>query len=201
MESVYFFYTGCGILVREFESKAYGSASIDVSILPEGSFFGELAVILNLKAYFGLNAGSGRKKKNKIVKGAEMVFIYEIDAAEFIDILKDNPDFQSQVYIRAEVRMAYFKYMTSLREGEYAYNMKIIEIEKNIIEGIRRSQPRDLTDMEKRLYGARIGQPDIELVQEQIDEEKTFEEASESAQNKVIKLLVDLEFKTTQLYG
>ena len=107
-----------------------------------------------------------------------MALIYEIDAEGFLDLVNDYPAFGAHIYIRGEVRMAYFKYLTALREGEYSFNMKIIEIEKHIQEGIRRSQPREWTDMERRLYGSSVPFPVTNNYQKkEIDEEATLKEA------------------------
>ena len=95
IEKVYFFYQGSGVLQREFDSKAYGNACIDVVNLPEGSFFGELAVLLNLKAYFHMKAGSGKKKKVLMRKGQQVALIYEIDAEGFLDLINDYPEYAS----------------------------------------------------------------------------------------------------------
>lgn len=66
-----------------------------------------------------------------------MVLIYELDSEVFRGIVKDYPSFTAHLYIRGELRTAYFKYLTSLRQSEYTYKMKIIEIEKSIIIGLR----------------------------------------------------------------
>lgn len=44
-----------------------------------------------------------------------MVLIYEIDADDFRSVMVDYPDFATGMYIRGELRTAYFKYLTSLR--------------------------------------------------------------------------------------
>lgn len=96
--------------------------------------------------------------------------------------------------------MAYFKYLTALRQGEYSFNMKIIEIEKHIYEGIRRSQPREWTEMERRLYGSSMPITQKSAPKE-IDEDETLKEAEELANTKIIKLLIELENKVNSLYG
>ncbi len=45
---MYFFYKGSGLLTRTFESEVYGKTELDVAVLPEGSFFGELPGLLDI---------------------------------------------------------------------------------------------------------------------------------------------------------
>ena len=58
--------------------------------------------------------------------------IYSINAEPFKELCKDYPDFSYHVYIRAEIRLAYFKYLAHLKQGEFSYSMKIIELEKEM---------------------------------------------------------------------
>ena len=44
-----------------------------------------------------------------------MALIYELDGSNFREIMTDYPDYASDIYIRAEIRTAYFKYLTSMR--------------------------------------------------------------------------------------
>ncbi len=45
------------------------------------------------------------------------------------EICKNYPEFGNNVYVRGEVRTAYFKHLAMLRQGEFSYNMKVVEME------------------------------------------------------------------------
>lgn len=108
-------------------TKAYGNFSLEVAKLPEGSFFGELPLMLDITCYFQLNTGANKNEEEK------MALVYEIDAEIFKEILADFPDFASSLYIRGEIRTAFFKHLAQLRQGEYSYNMKVVEVEKMVL--------------------------------------------------------------------
>lgn len=71
VDKVYFFYNGTGVLQRQFNSKAYGHTTVDAVILPEGSFFGELDVILNTFCFFTLKAGAKESQKNRLLRDGQ----------------------------------------------------------------------------------------------------------------------------------
>ena len=103
--------------------------------LPEGSFFGELSLILNIVVFFGLRVGERDEKVQgeRIVRDRyEQGLIYELDKEAFLDVCLDYPDFKTNIYIRGEIRIAYFKHLTQLRKGEFGYNMKVLGVERNI---------------------------------------------------------------------
>ena len=54
VDQVYFFNNGSGMLTKEFESPVYGTTQLEVAVLPEGSFFGELPGLLGIAPVFGL---------------------------------------------------------------------------------------------------------------------------------------------------
>ena len=56
IDKVYFFFRGKGILQRRFKSVAYGTTTVDAVVLPEGSFYGELSVIVDIPCEFTLKA-------------------------------------------------------------------------------------------------------------------------------------------------
>ena len=81
-----------------------------IVVLPEGSFFGEVAAMLNTITIFGYKATSRTSQTDKyMIKGHEFVQIYECHNLVFQDILSEHPDFANSVYIRGEMRLAYFK--------------------------------------------------------------------------------------------
>ena len=119
-------------MTSNFDSEVYEQNKIEVAVLPEGSFFGELPTLLGIKVYFGLDVGARDKKAKgeRLVRdGYEQSLIYELDKDTFLDICRDYPDFKTNVYIRGEIRVAYFKHLSQLRKGEFGYNMKILSIE------------------------------------------------------------------------
>ena len=123
---------------RQFSSPAYGLTTIDAVVLPEGSFFGEFPVMLNIKCFFTMKVAQKARSKKQIERdGCQMALIYELEADTFREIVKDYPKYSNNLLIRGELRTAYFKYLTNLKQSEFAYKMKIIEIEKHIIAGIR----------------------------------------------------------------
>lgn len=88
---------------------------IEVVKLPEGSFFGELPILLGITIYFGLRI-DGRDPKSqgeRIVRDQyEHGLLYELDKEPFLDVCRDYPDFKTDIYIRGEIRIAYFKHLT-----------------------------------------------------------------------------------------
>ena len=53
VSEVHFFYKGSAKLTKKFTS-VYGETQLEVGILPAGSWWGELIVLLGLRSYFGL---------------------------------------------------------------------------------------------------------------------------------------------------
>jgi len=101
-------------------------------VLPEGSFFGEMPVLMGINTYFGLSAVE--KNGVKFMKdGYEQIQLYACDKDIFKEICLDYPDFGNSVYIRAELRIAYFKHLASLRQGEFGYNMKVLDLENKMV--------------------------------------------------------------------
>lgn len=101
--------------------------------MPEGSFFGELQCYLGIDAYFNLKTYSSKKQKQaeKIIhEGTEYCQIYELEVDKFKELCNDYPEFGSQIYVRAEIRVAYFKHECQLKVGEFAYKMKVMQVEK-----------------------------------------------------------------------
>ena len=85
-------------------------------VLPEGSFFGELPVMLNIFCQFTLKTAPKKSgKKQMLRQGHHMVLIYELESDVFRGIMTDYPQYASNIYVRAELRTAYFKYLTALR--------------------------------------------------------------------------------------
>ena len=48
IDHMFFFHKGAGMLTRRIDSPVYGRPELDVALLPEGSFFGELPGIINI---------------------------------------------------------------------------------------------------------------------------------------------------------
>jgi len=109
VDQVYFFYRGAGMLTREFSSDVYGTTQLECGILPEGSFWGELPCLLGITSYFSLKVNYSRTEKIKI-DGSEHCHIYYLEKEDFMDILADYPSFETSIYIRGEIRVAYFKH-------------------------------------------------------------------------------------------
>ena len=65
-----------------------------------------------------------------------MAMVYSIEANIFKELCQDYPEFSTNIYTRAEIREAYFKYLANMRCGEFCYNMKVIEAEKGIEDNI-----------------------------------------------------------------
>ena len=63
IDKILFVYKGSAIITKSFDSDAYGRTQLEVVILPEGSFFGELAAKLTAATQFGLKAGTQLNKK------------------------------------------------------------------------------------------------------------------------------------------
>ena len=142
-------------------------------------------------------AQKARSKKQIERDGCQMALIYELEADTFREIVKDYPKYSNNLLIRGELRTAYFKYLTNLKQSEFAYKMKIIEIEKHIIAGIKgRYVEEDEIIQIRRWKGDYALPKDIE-----IDEEETFEEARTAAKARHCRLLCDLETKVSRLYG
>ena len=57
MDRVWFLYRGTAMVTRDFVSSIYGKTQLEIVELREGSWFGELAGLLQTPAYFGLRAG------------------------------------------------------------------------------------------------------------------------------------------------
>jgi len=55
MKKVVFVYKGKIMLTKKFKS-SYGETQLEVAILPEGSFWGEINSLIGLKAFFGLQS-------------------------------------------------------------------------------------------------------------------------------------------------
>ena len=100
--------------------------------MPEGSFIGELEVTLGTNSYFNLKTGENKRKDQDPTANNNMAMIYSINAEPFKELCKDYPEFSYHVYIRSEIRLAYFKYLAHMKQGEFSYNMKIIELEKEM---------------------------------------------------------------------
>ena len=123
------------MLTYNFKSLSHGRRELDIMRLPEGSYYGELCILLGTASYFTLKITPNYKNKREepITKnGQRMSIIYSIDADVFKDLCKDYPEFSNNVYVRAEVREAYFKHMANKSIGEYSYNMKVIDYEKQM---------------------------------------------------------------------
>ena len=134
VDEIFFINSGSAILTKEFHSPIYGKTELDVAVLPEGSFFGELPGLLGISPAFGLRSGEKREKKGEklIRNGIEYNMFFAYDHTDLRDLCKDYPEFGTHVYIRGEVRTAFFKHQAQLRIGEYTYKMKIIELEAEI---------------------------------------------------------------------
>ena len=135
LNKVYFVYRGMLTLNTNFDSKVYKQKMIEVVKLPEGSFFGELPILLGITVYFGLRI-DGRDEKSqgeRIVRDQyEQGLMYELDKDAFLDVCRDYPEFKTDIYIRGEIRIAYFKHLTQLRKGEFGFNMKVLEVENQM---------------------------------------------------------------------
>ena len=57
-DQLFFFGKGRGVLTRNFRSESYGKFQLEVVELPEGSFYGELCILLGNTAYFNLQIGA-----------------------------------------------------------------------------------------------------------------------------------------------
>ena len=62
LSSLYFVYKGTATMTTNFNSKVYGMNEIEALKLPEGSFFGELSILLNIGVFFGLRVDSRDSK-------------------------------------------------------------------------------------------------------------------------------------------
>ena len=135
-DQLFFFAKGRGVLTRNFRSKYYGKFQLEVVELPEGSFYGELCILLGNTSYFNLQIGntkSDQKDEGLVTKnGDSMAMVYSIEASAFKELCKDYPEFGTHIYTRAEIREAYFKHLAFMRCSEFSYNMKVIEIEKSM---------------------------------------------------------------------
>ena len=69
LDCLYFVYKGTLAMTTIFNSKVYKQNEIEVVRLPEGSFFGELSLILDIGVFFGLRV-DGRDSK---VQGERIV--------------------------------------------------------------------------------------------------------------------------------
>ena len=107
---------------------------LDIVKLPEGSYYGELSILLGTTSPFKLKMGKNKKEDGEtIVKnGHRMAMVYTLDGQIFKDLCTDYPELSSSIYVRSEIRRAYFDNLASLSKGEISYNMKVIEFEKNI---------------------------------------------------------------------
>ena len=136
-DQLFFFGKGRGVLTQNYRSQTYGKFQLEVVELPEGSFYGELCILLGNTAYFNLQIGAIKsdKKDEELVttkNGVSMAMVYSIEASAFKELCRDYPEFGTNIYTRAEIREAYFKHLAYMRCGEFCYNMKVIEIEKSI---------------------------------------------------------------------
>lgn len=120
----------------------YGSTQIEVVVLPEGSFFGETSVLLGIRSYFGMKTVAKDKGDKYMLNGVEHTQIYELESSVFKELVQDYPDFANQIYMRGELRNAYFKHLALLRQGEFGYQMKVIEQENRMLS----EKTRGLTD-------------------------------------------------------
>ena len=173
-------------LTRDIVSEVYPKTTLQVVTLPEGSFFGELPMILGINTFFNLMVGPKDKKlpgERLMRDGKEQSLIYELEDEKFKDICTDYPEFKTMVYIRGEIRIAYFKHLTMLRQGEFGYNMKILEIEREIDEEREKLLMLDLPEKEKNLF------------------QNTQELAREQAKLIIAKKLVLLRKKVTIQFG
>ena len=134
VNEIFFINNGSAVLTKEFDSPIYGKTELDVAVFPEGSFFGELPGLLGIAPAFGLRSGEKRDKKGeKLIRdGIEYNMFFAYDHSDLRDLCKDYPEFGTHVYIRGEVRTAYFKHQSQLRIGEFTYKMKIIHLEGEI---------------------------------------------------------------------
>ena len=135
VDTLYFIYKGTGLLTSDLVSDCYKRTRLEVATLPEGSFFGELPLLLGITVFFNLTAGPKDTKSpgEKIVRDRyEQALFYTIDKETLEEICSDYPEFKTMIYIRAEIRVAYFKHLNMLRKGEFGYNMKVLEIENKI---------------------------------------------------------------------
>lgn len=145
LDRIYFVFKGMLHLTSNFDSAVYEHNKILVAKLPEGSFFGELPTLLGITVFFGLEVGArdDKTKGERLIRnGYQQSLIYELDKETFLDICKDYPDFKTNIYIRGEIRVAYFKHLNQLRKGEFGYNMKILQIEKRIKDESTRKHDR-----------------------------------------------------------
>ncbi len=132
-DRVFFFGSESAMLTYYFKSEAHGRYELDIMRLPEGSYYGELCILLGTASYFSLKITPNHKDKKSepITKNGQRVsIIYSIDADVFKELCQEYPEFSNNVYVRAEVREAYFKHMANKSIGEYSYNMKVIDFEK-----------------------------------------------------------------------
>ena len=58
VDKILFIYKGSATVTKSFHSEAYGRTQLEVVILPEGSFFGELAAKLTAATNFGLKSST-----------------------------------------------------------------------------------------------------------------------------------------------
>ena len=124
------------MLTRTIDSKVYGQTELEVARLPEGSFFGELPGLLDIATHFGLKAcQSKRKGEFSEVNRNDILYCeyYILDVHVLRALCKDYPRFCNQIYVRGEVRTAHFKHLAMLRQGEFSYKMKVLEVEKQCI--------------------------------------------------------------------
>ena len=96
---------------------------IEVAVLPEGSFYGELPGLLNIRTYFSLKTkfdeSQYKDKTTRQIEAEEYLgaMVYTIDIDPFKELCKDYPEFGSHIYVRGEIRTAYFKHMSQIRQG------------------------------------------------------------------------------------
>ena len=176
------------MVTRDFVSSIYGKTQLEIVELREGSWFGELAGLLQTTAYFGLRAGKQKSKGEKLVlDGIEHAQLYELDMEVLREICADYPQFKTQIYVRDEVRHAYFKHIAQLKQGEFGYKMKILALEKQFTE-----DP----------FGPAASKGDSER---SFDSEQgrdyTYQRARSHSKTLIATKLVDLRAKVSKLFG
>ena len=120
------------MVTKDIKSSAYGDTQLEVVVLPEGSFFGELPAMLGIRSIFGMKTVIKTKGDKHMVNGIEHTMVYELETEFFKELLNDYPDVKNSIYVKGELRTAYFKHLATLRQGEFGYNMKVVEMENQL---------------------------------------------------------------------
>lgn len=71
------------MITKNIVSPAYGATQLEVVVLPEGSYFGELHAMLGIRCLFGLKTVVKTKGDKHMVDGIENTMIYELDKNVF----------------------------------------------------------------------------------------------------------------------